>query len=140
MQNWQITQTANATEHTSRITDTTNLRQAVEACAAHAISLLKDNIQDDSLYLMFEWNGQQCSLSAVVTDASKQQDAPQKVSCHFAGLADELDQNARTATMEELTENIKFWLHDYFTTCTAFFSYSLVAIFHKNTRANTELL
>ena len=111
--------------------------QAVEACAEKAISLLQTNIQDDSLYLLFEWSTHQASLSVTVTDSSKSHDGPETVKCIFSGLVN-LNLNDEQNIIQ--VETIKFWLHDYLTTCSAFFSYSLVAIFHSSTRDKTELL
>ena len=123
--------------------DNNDLRLAVEACAEKAISLLDDNINDDSLYLLFEWNADKAELNVCVTDASKQHDSKHQVIMHFAALANKLHSlptTERLAKQHELSESVQFWLHDYLTTCTAFFRYSLVAIFHKGSRANTELL
>ncbi len=139
MLNWTTTETPNATFHSTAVLDTeeNQIRKAIEACADKAINLLNTNIQDDSLYVLFEWDKQLTTLNIVVTDSAKKNDAPESVCCTFPSLALDL------ATQEQkaiYTDAIKFWLHDYLTTCTAFFSYSLVAIFHSSTRSNTELL
>lgn len=139
MLNWNTTETLNSTLHsiTELETHENTLRKAIEACADKAIDLLKINIQDDSLYVLFEWNEELAQLDIVVTDAAKKNDAQQIVRCAFPTLAlDVVTEEQRAA----YTDTIKFWLHDYLTTCTAFFSYSLVAIFHSSTRSNTELL
>lgn len=139
MLNWTTTQTLNTTVHITSTLDTeeTNLRKTIEACAEKAISLLKSNIQDDSLYLLFEWDSSNANLNILVTDAAKKHDAPEIVYCTFPELAKELTQQEQSTAYAEL---VKFWLHDYLTTCTEFFSYSLVAIFHSSDRSNTELL
>jgi hypothetical protein len=139
MLNWTTTQTHDATLHSASVPDTEEnaLRKTIEACADKAIGLLKTNIQDDSLYLLFEWNEEVATLNIVVTDATKNHDAQESVSCTFPNLAlGPINQEQRAAYIDA----IKFWLHDYLTTCTKFFSYSLVAIFHSSTRDNTELL
>lgn len=139
MLNWTINTELNSTIYSTSETgsDQQSLRTSLEACADKAIGLLNTNIQDDSLYLLFEWNETLATLNIVVTDATKQNDAPQTVSCEFPNVAQlQVDPDQRVAN----TDSIKFWLHDYLTTCTAFFSYSLVAIFHSSTRKNTELL
>jgi hypothetical protein len=118
--------------------DTTQWRKAIEACADKAIALLADNIQDDSLYLLFEWNPTSGNLRIVVTDAQKQQDAPISLEALFSSYLKATGNDEGVAA--EHTEQIKFWLHDYLTTCTAFFNYSLVAIFHSSNRSQTELL
>jgi len=136
---WNTTQSQNQTLHTLTIPETTELkiRKTIEACTDKAVSLLKNNIQDDSLYLLFEWNSNNASLNILVTDATKNHDAPEIICCRFPALATELNNQEESG---DYTELVKFWLHDYLTTCTAFFSYSLVAIFHSSTRSNTELL
>lgn len=133
------------TTHTLLIAETNDalLKKAVEAGAEKIISLLPGNILDDSLYLLFEWDPIAARLSASVTDASKQLDSPQRIVCEFSGVKENfarLDTRQREEQQVDLTECIKFWLHDYLTTCTAFFKFSLVAIFHAESRANTELL
>jgi hypothetical protein len=139
MLNWTTTETLNTTIHSTFELDTeeNTLRKTIEACADKAIGLLKTNIQDDSLYVLFEWNEELATLSIVVTDATKENDAQQSVCCTFPNVALDLVYQEQRAAY---TDSIKFWLHDYLTTCTAFFSYSLVAIFHSSTRNNTELL
>jgi hypothetical protein len=139
MLNWTITQTENQFIHTTSIADASEmaLRKTIEKCTDKAVSLLKNNIQDDSLYLLFEWDTTQATLHIAVTNANKTQDAPDSVCCSFAGLALE---PSNTELLLKQTESVKFWLHDYLTTCTAFFNYSLVAIFHSSSRDQTELL
>jgi hypothetical protein len=139
MLNWTTTVTPNTRIHSiSELgIEESTLRKTIEACTDKSIDLLKTNIQDDSLYLLFEWNEESTTLNIAVTDATKQNDAPALVSCTFPHLALALVNEEQKAAN---TESIKFWLHDYLTTCAAFFSYSLVAIFHSSTRNNTELL
>ena len=139
MLNWTTTEVLNTTIHSTSELDVqeSKICKTIEACADKAIDLLKTNIQDDSLYVLFEWNEELAQLKIVVTDAAKKNDAQESVCCTFPNLALGLiNQEQRAAC----TDTIKFWLHDYLTTCTAFFSYSLVAIFHSNTRNNNELL
>lgn len=139
MLNWTTTEKLNTLIHsTSELDiDESKICKTIEACADKAIGLLKNNIQDDSLYLLFEWNEELAQLKIVLTDAAKKNDSQESVYCTFPNLAlDLVNEEQRAAN----TDSIKFWLHDYLTTCTAFFSYSLVAIFHSSTRNNTELL
>lgn len=139
MLTWNIHQTINNTLHATSVTGTTeqDIRKTIEACTDKAINLLKNNIQDDSLYLLFEWNTSNASLHIVVTDVTKNHDAPESVCCTLSNLTKEFSSQEQSIAY---TESVKFWLHDYLTTCTAFFSYSLVAVFHSSTRNNTELL
>jgi len=138
---WNLQQTDNKTLYTTSVAETSDndAQHIFEACAEKAIQMLNENILDDSLYLLFEWNTDQASLNIVVTDASKTHDAPHSFCCTFSSLAIELARLTEDQR-ESYTETIKFWLHDYLASCTAFFSYSLVAIFHSNSRKNTELL
>ncbi|WP_323815003.1 hypothetical protein [Cellvibrio sp. NN19] len=124
---WQIQPLANDTHYTLTNATQLALKDGLEACAAKAINLLNDNIQDDSLYLLFEWNPQTNSLKVVVTDANKQQDAPISVGADFEQT-------------DIATEQVKFLLSDYLASCSAFFRYSLVAIFHSSSRTDSTLL
>lgn len=124
-------------------TSDTEIKAAIEASAEKIIGLLSDNILDDSLYLLFEWDPANAILTASVTNADKTEDSPQHIRCEFSGIKTNmkrLDAAKRVEQQTDLTESVKFWLHDYLTTCTAFFKFSLVAIFHADSRANTELL
>lgn len=138
---WTSRQFDNLTIHATSVSETSEkaVRHIIEACADKAIQLLENNIQDDSLYLLFEWNPQAAELSIVVTDASKTRDSPETVVCTFTSLAIELARENAEQRINYI-DSVKFWLHDYLSTCTAFFSYSLVAIFHSDSRGNSELL
>ncbi len=145
MNTWNTVTDKNKTIHTGHFLSTTNdeLKLDLEACAGKAISLLKENIQDESLYLMFEWSPSNSILTVVLTDATKQQDACQSVVGIFSALNLKLNQLTQLAYVEQTqthTELIRFWLYDYLTTCTEFFKYSLVAIFHSGSRNESELL
>lgn len=142
---WSAQSTGSATHYLS-VVDCTNddeLKASVEACALKAIQLIESHITDDSLYLMFEWNKEDCTLHAVLTDATKSQDAPNSVTLKLnalSNLKNELTGDEQDNFMEEKVEKILFWLHDYFSTSAEFFRYSLVSIFHSSTRNNTRLL
>jgi hypothetical protein len=145
MNTWNIITDNKTTNHSCDFLSRNNdeLKLAIEACAGKAISLLKENIQDDSLYLMFEWSPGDSVLTVVLTDATKQQDACQKVVGVFSELNQTLTQltpSARAEQTQTTTELIQFWLYDYLTTCTEFFKYSLVAIFHSSSRSESQLL
>lgn len=141
MLNWTTHHTGTQIVHAISVAETSEktVRQIIEASADKAIHLFNKNIQDDSLYLLFEWNASEAKLNIVVTDANKTQDASESVCCVFFSLAIELARENEDQRVN-YTESVKFWLHDYLNTCTAFFSYSLVAIFHSGSRNNTELL
>ena len=143
MNSWQTRPSTLGTHYILTTTAHNSLKDELETCAAKAISLLDKNIQDDSLYLLFEWNARTAELNVVVTDAGKQQDSPFSVGAHFPALQQEIqllpvaDQEAK---IETINEWIKFLLSDYLASCSAFFRYSLVAIFHSSTRSNSNLL
>ena len=145
MLKWNTTLRGEKTFHVAEtaITKKAELKLACEACTEKMIGTLIKNIQDDSLYLLFEWDVNTATLSVVVTDASKQQDAPEHVACVFLELERILKQlpvNEFEAQAADYADWIKFWLHDYLSSCTAFFNFSLVAIFHSSSREYTELL
>lgn len=127
---WQIWPSPQGSHHQLMDSDQHPLKDALEACAAKAIELLEKNIQDDSLYLLFEWNPETCALNIVVTDADKQRDAPASVGARFA----------QSANTDLSTAQVRFLLSDYLASCGAFMRYSLVAIFHSEARANSTLL
>ncbi len=106
-------------------TEEPGIRLALAECVEKSISLLHTNINDESLYLLFEWCAASSVLSVVVTDSTKKIDSPQVVTCSFSRLE---------------SEDLQYWLGDYFTTCESFMRYSLVAAFHSQTRAASALL
>jgi len=106
-------------------TEEPGIRLALAECVEKSISLLATNINDESLYLLFEWCAAESVLSVVVTDSTKKIDSPQVVTCCFPRLE---------------SEDLRYWLGDYFTTCESFMRYSLVAAFHSQTRAASALL
>lgn len=145
MLTWTCTQQPEGTVYAAQTmaAENSELKLATEACAEKMIGLLASNIQDESLYLLFEWDKIHSTLVVVVTDASKKCDAKQKVVCEFFKLNQNLKQLPQ-AEFAEKAENyadwIKYWLLDYLSSCTAFLNFSLVAIFHADSRDHTELL
>lgn len=135
---WTPSTAHGRTSHNSVVVETSDtiVRESVEACAETAINMLNDNIQDDSLYLIFEWNLIEAELVISVTDSTKTKDAPHSHRCVFSGVAKGL----KTENQQDYADQVKFWLHDYLSTYAPFFQYSLVAIFHSSTRSQTELL
>lgn len=138
MLTWTSSPNKGGTLHESLVTETSEIevRKCIEACAEKAINMLNDNIHDDSLYLLFEWNPGQAELAICITDPTKTKDTPHSYRCVFPALAEDVKQD----TQQEHADLIKFWLHDYLSTYAPFFQYSLVAIFHSSTRSQTELL
>ncbi len=109
------------------------LKQALEASAIKAVELLEKSIQDDSLFLLFEWNPASAELTVVVTDACKENDSPYMV---LAEIPDLLE----VATPDASAASIQFLLSDFLASYSPFFRYSLVAIFHSGSRNETSLL
>jgi hypothetical protein len=145
LHSWQSQSTPGGTSYLGSFSgcDQPALKQALETCAAKAIGLLDKNIQEDSLYLLFEWNPIAAELRIVVTDAHKQHDGAYRVEAHFPELLSLLNTaNAteRNEQIDALNESIKFLLSDFLASYSPFFSYSLVAIFHSSSRAETSLL
>ena len=106
-------------------TEESGIRLALAECIEKSISLLHTNIKDESLYLLFEWCAASSVLSIVVTDSTKKIDSPHVVKCGLSRLE---------------SEDLQYWLGDYFTTCESFMRYSLVAAFHSQTRVESVLL
>ena len=118
------------------------LAQAIEK----AVELLNDNVKDDSRYFLFEWDAVEAVLTIVVTDDDKKSDSPKVVKLALSGLAKPLETlkddavSEWAATAAECSDNIKYFIRDYLTTSSGFHQYSLIAIFHNESRDNTELL
>lgn len=102
---------------------------AIDATIEKACDLLENNIQDDSRYLLFGWDADTSTLTIVVTDDERQRDSREVVQCQFVATDKPLD-----------PEDIQYWIKDYLTTCAAFLRYSLIAAFHRESRANCTLL
>jgi hypothetical protein len=68
--------------HKTQCTETNEaaIKQAVDDSLEKAITLLHNNIQDDSLYFLVEWHNHS-TLTIVVTDDTKQETAPEVVCC-----------------------------------------------------------
>jgi len=112
----------------------TELKTALEAGAAQAVSLLKQSIGDDSLYLIFGWQRAQQQLEIVVTDASKRRDSSPRVALKLIGDL------SFAGSERELAEQMHFLLKDFLASYSAFFNYSLVALFHTGDRQQSSLL
>lgn len=117
-----------------------------------AVSLLQENIGDDSRYLLFEWQQAKSCLNAVVTDDAKSADSPHKVVLempYWSSIADgildsdgpiETDGKQAEQLAEVFAQTLREWIHNYLTTSTGFMNYSLIAIFHADSRKKTVLL
>lgn len=109
------------------------LKEAVIDCIDKAASLLADNIEDDSRYFIFEWGTANSTLTVVVTDEAKRNESKHVVTCHLSTARWE-------SSTEEFAEIVRDWIHNYLTTCATFMQYSLIALFHSDTREKAKLL
>ena len=115
------------------------LGQAVET----AVKFLPDNMKDESRFFMFEWDATCFILTIVVTDDDKKLDSPKVVKLSLSGLAQALQGDGVSewaATPEECIDNIKYFLRDFLTTSTAYHKFSLIAVFHSDSRGDTDLV
>jgi hypothetical protein len=122
------------------------LKIAVIETIDKANSLLLENIGDESRYLLFEWDINHSELTVVVTDDTKRTDSKHIVKCTMSTLAKNMDvleaaskDNWESKT-QEFAETVRDWIHNYLTTCGAFMQFSLIAIFHCDSRDKTRLL
>jgi hypothetical protein len=109
--------------HTSVSTSTNEaeLKQAVLGAADYAFDLLDKNIEDDSMFCLFDWSFDKQRLLIAVTDPSKKQLAKHTVELTLTGYADHI------ADKEDQQEQIQLWVHNHITTAATFLQYSLVA-------------
>lgn len=98
-----------------------SIKTAVLACADYAFSLFDDNIKDESMYCLFDWNFSVQALNISITDPSKTVLATHTVQLKLANYADYL------ADKEDQQEQMQLWLHNHLTTSAEFLQYSLVA-------------
>lgn len=97
------------------------LKQAVLGAADYAFNLLDQNIEDDSMFCLFDWDFDKKKLLIAVTDPSKKKLAKHTVELTLTGYADHI------ADKEDQQEQIQLWLHNYITTAANFLQFSLVA-------------
>lgn len=110
------------------------IHHAVKQTIDKAVSILTTNINDASRYFLCEWDNANASLTVVVTDDSKTDDAKGSVKCQFVS-SNQLDKHSA-----EFADDIRHWIHNYLTTHKGFMQYSLIAVFHNSSRKNTILL
>jgi hypothetical protein len=133
--NWTLENTAdNHIIHSTVCSETSEraIQSAVDACCEHAFTFLKDNIEDSSMYCLFDWNSSQAQLTVTVTDDTKQQDAEHIVKMTFTDF--------ESVSAEEQEDTVKYWIKDMLTTSLAFLKFSLVAGFTRDSRHRVELL
>lgn len=110
------------------------LKQAVLAAADYAFDLLKDNIEDDSMFCLFDWHFDKQRLLIAVTDPSKKKLAKHTVELTLPGYAGHI------AGKADQQEQIHLWLHNHITTAAAFLQYSLVAAISADGDSDSSVL
>jgi hypothetical protein len=98
-----------------------DLKQAVLGAADYAFNLLEQNIEDDSMFCLFDWDFDKQRLLIAVTDPTKKKLAKHTVELRLTGYAEHI------ADKEDQQEQIQLWVHNYITTAANFLQYSLVA-------------
>lgn len=107
---------------------------------------MSDNIGIDSQYFMVEWDVDNATLTVVVTDDAKKNDSKHVVNCHMSTLDKKMNELAISSKASwetqtaEFSETVRDWVHNYLTTCGAFMRYSLIALFHCESRENAKIL
>lgn len=119
--------------------DDAAIKNAVNQTIEKAISYLYDNIQDDSLYFLVEWDNDKQALTVVVTDDSKQKESQHKVHCDFSEKGASTSSDEDTSSPIDVS-SIQYWARDLLTTDTQYIRFSLVAIFSQGDRQKTQLL
>jgi hypothetical protein len=134
--NWKENKSAESIIHYTEFAGVPDdqVQLAINSSIDKMAQLLDSNINDDSMYLMFEWDIASSLLSIVVTDETKSHDSANVVQCCFTKIDETLNSE------DELAEDVEFWVRDYLTTCTVFLNYSLIAAFHCGSRAASKLL
>lgn len=112
-----------------------DIRQVINQTIDKAVSLFPNNVWDQSRYVIFEWDKENKRLGIVVSDDDKTTDSPDSVHCEITAYQTAADQDPQSQA-----DNIQYWIRDHLTTCTEFFRYSLIAVFHSHSRDKTSLL
>ncbi len=98
-----------------------SIKVAVLACADYAFSMFDDNVKDESMYCLFDWDFSQQLLTISITDPSKTVLAKHLVQLKLESYA------AYLTDKEDQQEQIQLWLHNHLTTSAEFLQFSLVA-------------
>lgn len=113
-------------------TDNEQKQKAINESLDKAIALFPNNIQDDSLYFLTEWDETTSTLNLLITDDTKKIESKEVVRCQFLKTNNDQD--------ESTSDDIKYWIRDYLTTSSGFIRFSLVAAFGTGNRERMELL
>ena len=111
------------------------IKDVIDGSIERAIDCLHENIQDDSLYFLVEWDEVTSSLTIIVTDDSKQKESPHKIVSDFSHVMSGAIKDSNVDI-----DKIQYWVRDFLTTSTGFIRFSLVAIFSRGDRSNTILM
>jgi len=112
-----------------------SLKVAVLACADYAFSMFDDNVKDESMYCLFDWDFSQQTLTISITDPSKTVFSKHLVQLTLENYA------AYLVEKEDQQEQIQLWLHNHLTTSAEFLQFSLVAaIIADGDSSNSVLL
>jgi len=103
-----------------------SIKIAVLASADYAFSLFDDNVKDESMYCLFDWDFAQQALTISITDPSKTLLAKHRVQLKL------MNYDAYLSNEEDQQEQIQLWLHNHLTTSAEFLQYSLVAAMVAN--------
>ncbi|MFT7559483.1 MAG: hypothetical protein ACI93R_001394 [Flavobacteriales bacterium] len=133
-----------------------DIKNTLVECIEKASGLLGENINDESLYLLFEWDTSHSTLTIAVTDSTKKNDSPQIITCSFTSLntaiesADndihdihdihDISKDTSEENVNDYTDKVQYWITNYLTTCATFMQFSLVAAFHSGSRDECTLL
>lgn len=98
-----------------------SIKRVVLECATHAISLFDENVKNESMYCLFDWDYSKQTLTINVTDPSKQILAKHTVQLTLENY------DGYLVDKEEQLEQMQLWLHNFLTTSAEFLQYSLVA-------------
>jgi frataxin-like iron-binding protein CyaY len=111
-----------------------SIKVAVLACADQAFSLFDDNVKDESMYCLFDWDFSQQVLTISITDPSKTRSAKHTVQLTLENYA------AYLVDKEDQQEQMQLWLHNHLTTSAEFLQYSLVAAIIADGNASDSVL
>ena len=119
---WQIESGSDHQQHKAecRVENSQTLNTGLIACADYAFSLWPGNVNDDSLYCLFDWQHGSNTLTISVLNGHKQAPTEHIVSCRYTFESTDL-------VIEP--EQVKAWISNHLTTSAEFFVCSLVAIF-----------
>jgi len=118
--NWEVSDSF-CHSSVSTSSNEAELKQAVLGAADYAFDLLDKNIEDDSMFCLFDWNFDKQRLLIAVTDPSKKQLAKHTVELTLTAYENHI------ADKEDQQEQIQLWVHNHITTAATFLQYSLVA-------------